>query len=132
GKGPRQQSMDGATARTPDRLVDRLLDERVRDLVDQVTAALFLRQQAQAHEALQDGSQAIEGSSREDDQLLELDPPADDGEHLEGRQGWFVELLEAAHDPVAQLLGNSLEGGGRAVTALFDDRTHQPQAKEGI
>jgi len=57
---------------------------------------------------------------------------ADDGEHLEGRQGGFVQLLEPAHDPVAQLLGNSLEGGSREVTALFDDCPNQPQGKERI
>src|SRR5437879_12749139 len=100
--------MDVASSLTSDRLVSGRLDERVGDLVDQVTAALFLGQQAQAHEALQDGRQAIEGSSREDDQLLELDPAADDGEHLEGRPGGVVQLLEPTHDPVAQLLATAM------------------------
>ena len=103
-----QRPAAGAT----DAAIDRLLDQRMVDLVAQVSAVFDLGHQTNPHQPIQDGGELVQRLPAQADQIGELGPVADHGHQLERRSGRGVELAEAGFDPLGQILGQEPAGSG--------------------
>src|SRR5689334_8057359 len=100
--GAEQRASDAAVQPAPPRasdpLVDRLLDERVRDLVGELMSARVLRDQPQAGEVLGDSGQSADGESAVRYQTREVDARLGGRQRLQRRSLRLVEGLDASAD----------------------------------
>ena len=141
GAGPRPAGGDQrpghvAVQRPPagaaDAAVHRFLDERMAQLVGQVTTLLELGDQAEVHQPVQQIGQRVEGLAAERDEFAEGHPRSDHRRHLQHVPAGGIELAEAEPHPLGEVLGQQLEGGtGRSAPSSMRAR-NSPPANSGV
>ncbi len=127
-----QQPVKSTTAGSPDALVDRFLDERVGDLIVEFRWPVGLGYEPGAGELVEDRRQEVLGTAGELGQLGQTALATQDGEHLDGGEGWLVQPAEPEPDPVGQLFRQALEARGIEIGALVHQCPEQSKRKERV
>jgi hypothetical protein len=100
--------------------IDRFLDVRVSDLVQEFGLLDSLGDETRLDEELQPRIRFTRGLCAEPSQLVDVDGPPDDSEQVKCFPARRVKALNAGGDPVRQCLRNPRQAGRRKVSALVD------------
>ena len=100
--------------------IDRLLDERVANLVSEFGVVVLLDDQARLDQGIQPLIRVVHGLCPEPVQFRDVHGPSDDSEQFERFPALRVKALDAGGDPVRQSSRNLRQAGRRKVGTLVE------------